>query len=66
MVTDPSRPVNSARRCTVTRTTHGWDVREEDGSRIVRHATYTDWHRVERALAIFNLQDRSARPATEP
>lgn len=34
----------------------GWEVREEEDSRIVRTAHYTDWHRVERARAIIDLQ----------
>lgn len=41
------------RRCTVTRTAEGWRVREEDAC-AVRHATYKDWHRVERAVARFD------------
>ena len=28
----------------------GWEIREEQDSRIVRRVHYTDWHRVERAL----------------
>ena len=31
----------------------GWEVREEQDSRIVRSATYQDWHRVERAQMAF-------------
>lgn len=31
----------------------GWEVREEHDSRVVRLVRYTDWHRVERALAAF-------------
>lgn len=34
----------------------GWEVREEEDSRIVRTARYTDWHRVERARAIIDLR----------
>jgi hypothetical protein len=29
----------------------GWEIREEQDSRIVRRVHYTDWHRVERALS---------------
>jgi hypothetical protein len=32
----------------------GWEVREERDARVVRQAFYTDWHRVERALAAFS------------
>jgi hypothetical protein len=28
----------------------GWEVREEEDSRVIRHVLYRDWHRVERAL----------------
>ena len=28
----------------------GWEVREEEDSRIVRRVRYQDWHRVERAF----------------
>jgi len=42
-----------ARRLTVTTTNAGWKLYEEVGRKIVRAATYTDWHRVERAIALF-------------
>jgi hypothetical protein len=29
---------------------HGWEVRVEEDSRVVRRVRYDDWHRVERAL----------------
>jgi hypothetical protein len=29
----------------------GWEIREEQDSKIVRRVHYTDWHRVERALS---------------
>jgi hypothetical protein len=28
----------------------GWEIREEQDSKVVRRVHYTDWHRVERAL----------------
>jgi len=31
----------------------GWEVKEEQDSRIVWSARYTDWHRVERARMTF-------------
>ena len=34
----------------------GWEVREEQDRRIVRQTCYSDWHRVERAMAIFSLE----------
>ena len=35
---------------------HGWEVREEEDSRVVRHAQYQDWHRVERAILAMQRQ----------
>jgi hypothetical protein len=34
----------------------GWEVREEQDSRVVRRVCYTDWHRVERAMTVMTLQ----------
>jgi hypothetical protein len=34
----------------------GWDVREERDSRVVRQITYRDWHRVERVMQAFELE----------
>ena len=34
----------------------GWEVRDEQDDRVLKHVLYTDWHRVERALNMFNLQ----------
>jgi len=31
----------------------GWEVRQEEDSRVVWHACYTDWHKVERARMAF-------------
>jgi hypothetical protein len=31
----------------------GWEVREEQNTRVVRIVRYDDWHRVERALLQF-------------
>lgn len=41
------------RRFTIMEAGSGWEVREEQDSRIVRQVRYTDWHRVERALSAF-------------
>ena len=38
------------RRFSITATENsGWEVREEQNSRLVSRQLYTDWHRVERA-----------------
>jgi len=34
----------------------GWEVREEQDSRVIRSTRYTDWHRVERARMAFALE----------
>ncbi|MGE3706363.1 MAG: hypothetical protein AB7I13_13915 [Vicinamibacterales bacterium] len=34
----------------------GWEVRLEEDDRIRRHDYYQDWHRVERALALFQRE----------
>jgi hypothetical protein len=48
---------------------HGWEVREEQDSQVVRHVRYDDWHRVERALLsmreqVSELEERGWR--TDP
>ena len=40
-------------RFTVSRSTRGWEVREEQDERLVRQSCYSDWHRVERAVQVF-------------
>ena len=35
---------------------NGWEVREEQDSRVVRKVCYDDWHRVERALITMREQ----------
>jgi len=34
----------------------GWEVRDEQDSRVIRWVRYRDWHRVERARAAFALE----------
>jgi hypothetical protein len=36
--------------------TSGWEVRDEQDDRVLKHVHYSDWHRVERALNMFSLQ----------
>ena len=55
------RAGEAMRRLTVTRGPHGWHLTEEQDAHIVRDVTYTDWHRVERAVKVF---ERAADPAT--
>jgi hypothetical protein len=53
------------KRVIITRGTVGWDVREEDDSRVVRQTTYQDWHRVERAMHAFELEGALAGYSTK-
>lgn len=47
------KKADQIRRYSIQSTDAGWEVREEQGAEILRHAYYQDWHRVERAkLAI--------------
>jgi hypothetical protein len=34
----------------------GWEVRDEQDSRVIRWVSYRDWHRVERARMAFALE----------
>jgi len=43
-------------RVIVKRGTKGWELKEELDNRVVRETTYTDWHRVERAVRAFELR----------
>lgn len=58
-----SRP----RRVTVTHGEHGWEVMEQHDNNVVRRASYTDWHRVERAVGRlgvpFEIETRRAEPS---
>jgi len=33
----------------------GWEVRDVHDDRVLKQVCYTDWHRVERALNMFNI-----------
>jgi hypothetical protein len=44
------------RRFTIREAGHGWEVREEQDTRVIRQVQYQDWHRVERALLAFREQ----------
>ena len=35
--------------------TRGWEVRDEHDEHVLRRTVYTDWHRVERAVNMFNI-----------
>ena len=42
-------------RFIILRSRAGWDVREERDDQVIRQANYTDWHRVERAMQVFEF-----------
>jgi hypothetical protein len=44
------------RKFSITDVGGGWEVRDEQDEHVLKAARYTDWHRVERALNMFNLQ----------
>ena len=41
---------------TVTKSVDGWEVRETHDREVVRTQHYSDWHRVERAVQVFELR----------
>ncbi len=52
------------RRFTIRDTgTSGWQVLDEQDSRIVKSVLYDDWHRVERAKAAFAIEALTLREA---
>ncbi|HKW01143.1 MAG TPA: hypothetical protein VJN96_15065 [Vicinamibacterales bacterium] len=53
------------KRVTITRSEGGWAVREERDDRVVRDIQYTDWHRVERAIQMFELTCQEAVPSRD-
>ncbi len=55
MLTLEQRTDGHTRRATVTRAHDGWLFKEEDEARLIRQVTYTDWHRVERAIRAFEV-----------
>ena len=48
------RKADQTHRFVITNTGgYGWEVREEQDSRVISSVRYTDWHRVERARMAF-------------
>jgi hypothetical protein len=51
------RHANHVRHYTITSVgVGGWEVRLEEDRRLSRQFLYQDWHRVERALALFERE----------
>jgi hypothetical protein len=63
MTTHEQSASSQPKRVTVVRGPIGWEVREEREGQVVRSSHYTDWHRVERALA---RHDAPAPPVPRP
>jgi hypothetical protein len=52
------------RRFTISSTeSSGWEVRDEQDSRLLRSRLYHDWHRVERAKEAFAVEAAGLRDA---
>ena len=52
------------RRFTISNTSpSGWEVRDEQDSRLIRTRLYHDWHRVERAKLAFAMEAEGLRDA---
>lgn len=47
------RKASQIKRFIITTANSGWEVREEEDSRVIRQTHYSDWHRVERARMNF-------------
>ena len=50
-------------RLTVEERAGGWDVQEESDSAVVHVKHYDDWHRVERAMRLLEMEARRHGPA---
>ena len=58
------RKAAHVRRFTISSTSSsGWEVRDEQDSRLIRTRLYDDWHRVERAKLTFAVEAAGLRDA---
>ena len=58
------RKAAHVRRFTISSTSSsGWEVRDEQDSRLIRSRLYDDWHRVERAKLTFAMEAAGLRDA---
>ncbi len=56
MLTKERKTAGHTDRVTVTHETgSGWEVKEERDGLVISRVNYLDWHRVERALQLFEL-----------
>ena len=62
MLTTATTPDGRTRRLTIVcNDAGGWDIREELDREVVREVNCRDWHRVERFLQVFELEDHRER-----
>jgi len=45
------------RRFTIRHVRPGWEVRDENDHEVLKQVIYKDWHRVERAIAMFEHEE---------
>ena len=58
------RKASHTRRFTIINSdASGWEVRDEQDSRLLRSHLYRDWHRVERAMLAFAVEAAGLRDA---
>ncbi len=50
-------------RLAVEEKRYGWDVREECDTRLVHVEHHDDWHRIERAMRLLEMEARRHDPA---
>jgi hypothetical protein len=51
-------------RLTIVRVDDAWEIREEHNHRLVHVVRYTDWHRVERVVQLFERRSGDAVGST--
>lgn len=51
------------RRFSIRHVPPGWEVRDENASGVLRRVIYRDWHRVERAIAMFEQEEAALEAA---
>jgi hypothetical protein len=56
MFTKQLRNAQHTRRYTIASTEHGWEIRKEQDSQVVKRVEYHDWHRLERARRSMTLE----------
>ena len=58
MLTREYTSAGHVNRITLTKSRSGWEIREERDDTVVKRANYSDWHRVERAIQVFEVRGR--------